>query len=77
MDSKEERISVSTECLAYESTIEAITSLPAPTSPDEEVTLTIKRLRRQPKVNVKLQYPPYLKEPDVEIELFAGENLWA
>lgn len=75
MDSKEERISVSTECLAYESTIEAITSLPAPTSPDEEVTLTIKRLRRQPKVNVKLQYPPYLKEPDVEIELFAGENL--
>ena len=61
--------------MAYDATIEAITSLPAPISSDEEVVLTIKRLRRQPKVNIKLQYPPYLEEPDVNIELFAGENL--
>ena len=75
IDAQEEKISVSTECLAYDATIEAITSLPAPISSDEEVVLTIKRLRRQPKVNIKLQYPPYLEEPDVNIELFAGENL--
>lgn len=75
MNTKEERVSVSTECLAYEATIGAIASLPPPTSADEVVILTVKRLRRQPKVNIKLQYPPYLNEPDVNIELFAGENL--
>lgn len=75
MDTKEERVSVSTECLSYDATIEAITSLPQPASSDERVLLTVKRLRRQPKVNIKLQYPPYLNEPDVNIELFAGENL--
>lgn len=74
-NTRETRVSVSTECLAYDATIEAITSLPPPTSADEVVALTVKRLRRQPKVNVKLQYPPYLNEPDVNIELFAGENL--
>ena len=71
----EERIDVSTECLAYDSTIEALTSLPAPSSSDEEIIITVKRIRRQPKVNVKLQYPPEMNEPDVSIELFAGENL--
>ena len=71
----EERIDVSTECLAYDPTIEALTSLPAPSSPDEEIIITVKRIRRQPKVNVKLQYPPEMNEPDVSIELFAGENL--
>ena len=72
---EEERIDISTECLAYDSTIEALTSLPLPTSPEENITLTVKRLRRQPKVNVRLQYPPSSDEPDVNIELFAGENL--
>lgn len=71
----EERIDVSTECLAYDPTIEALTSLPAPSSSDEEIIITVKRIRRQPKVNVKLQYPPEMNEPDVSIELFAGENL--
>ena len=71
----EERIDVSTECLAYDPTIEALTSLPPPTSPDDEIILTVKRIRKQPKVSVKLQYPPVLEEPDVNIELFAGENL--
>lgn len=75
MKTEETRVSVSTECLAYDPTIEAITSLPPPTSSDDKIILTVKRLRRQPKVNIKLQYPPYLKEPDVTIELFAGENL--
>lgn len=75
MNVSEERVGVSTECLGYDSTIDAITSLPAPSSEEETVTLTVKRLRRQPKVNVKLQYPPVMGEPDVTIELFAGENL--
>jgi ferredoxin len=74
-NTRETRVSVSTECLAYDATIEAITSLPPPTSAEDVVALTVKRLRRQPKVNIKLQYPPYLNEPDVNIELFAGENL--
>jgi ferredoxin len=74
-DVAETRTSVSTECLSYDATIDQITSLPAPTSTDETVQLTIKRLRRQPKVNVRLQYPPQLQEPDINIELFAGENL--
>ena len=75
IDAREEKVSVSTECLAYDATIKAITSLPAPVSSNEEVVLTIKRLRRQPKVNIKLQYPPYLEERDINVELFAGENL--
>ncbi|KAL9184957.1 hypothetical protein ACHAXT_002734, partial [Thalassiosira profunda] len=75
MNVSEERTGVSTECLGYDATIDAIVSLPPPASAEDEVTVTVKRIRRQPKVSVKLQYPPYLNEPDVSIELFAGENL--
>ena len=66
---------VSTECLGYDATIDAITSLPPPTSEDDVVNLTVKRVRRQPKISVRLQYPPDTEEDDVTIELFAGENL--
>ncbi len=66
---------VSTECLGYDATIDAITSLPSPTTDDEMVTITVKRVRRQPKINVRLQYPPGSGEEDAMIELFAGENL--
>jgi ferredoxin len=75
MDAEEVRLSVSTEWLGYDATIEALMSLPPPVSSEEEIVLTVKRLRRQPRFNVKLQYPPHLDEPDVNIELFAGENL--
>merc|ERR1712157_157068 len=75
MSAKEEQLEVSTECLGYDATIEALMSLPSPTSSEDLITLTIKRIRKQPKINVKLQYPPALGEPDVGIELFAGENL--
>jgi ferredoxin len=71
----EETIAVSTECLGYDATIDAILSLPEVSSKDEAVLLTIKRIRRKPRVTVKLQYPPALNEPDTTIELFAGENL--
>lgn len=72
---EEERVSVATECLAYDATIEALLSLPEVVCEDDEVTLTVKRLRRQPKISVKLQYPPDDDTPDASIELFAGENL--
>jgi len=75
MDTKEERFGVATECMGYDATIDALTSLPPPTSPSDTITITVKRIRKQPKINVKLQYPPYQNEPDVSIELFAGENL--
>ena len=71
----EEIAAVGTECFGYDKTVEAICSLPPCESDNERVILTIKRLRRKPKVIVNLQYPPSQKEPDTTIELFAGENL--
>ena len=67
--------SIDTECLGYDKTVDAIMSLPPVESNDETIILTVKRLRRKPKVTVRLQYPPYENEPDTIIELFAGENL--
>jgi len=73
----EEELVVQTECLNWDATVAAIQSLPPPADGDvdEYYALTLKRLRRKPKVKVKLQYPPSQNEPDVELELFAGENL--
>lgn len=75
MEEEQERLDVSTECLSFDSTVEALSSLPPPESPEECLIVTVKRIRRQPVVNVKLQYPPETKEPDAVLELFAGENL--
>ncbi len=78
VDSNEElidNISAGTECLGYDATVAAISSLPPPVTDDELITLTVKRLRRQPRINVTLQYPPNTNEKDMRIELFAGENL--
>ena len=71
----EELSSVGTECLGYDATVEAIGSLPPAESDDEVMVLTVKRLRRKPKVTLKLQYPPSQGEPDTTIELFSGELL--
>jgi hypothetical protein len=68
-------VSVQTDCLDYEGTVNAIRSLPEQVEDDEEIVLTLKRIRRKPKVKVNLQYPPSQGEKDVSIELFAGENL--
>jgi ferredoxin len=67
--------SIELECFGYDKTVEALSSLPPAESDDEILLLTLKRLRRRPKVKIKLQYPPQLEEPDTTIELFAGENL--
>jgi ferredoxin len=71
----EEIESVGLECYGYDKTVETIVSLPPAESDGESIILTLKRLRRKPKVKVTLQYPPSQNEPDVMIELFAGENL--
>lgn len=74
----DESFAVETECLGYDKTVEALQSLP-PAVDDSTVqeffVITLKRLRRKPVVQVKLQYPPTMNEPDVALELFAGENL--
>jgi hypothetical protein len=71
----DETISVETECYDWDTTVEAIGSLPPPEDETESIILTLKRLRRKPKVKLLLQYPPEMNEPDIKLELFAGENL--
>ena len=61
------------ECFGYDKTVEAIGSLPPPEE-GTSLILTVKRLRRKPKVQLTLQYPAQ-DEDDVTLELFAGENL--
>ena len=72
----EEIEAIDVECFGYDKTVDAIIGLP-PASEDEteSFVLTIKRLRRKPKVTIQLQYPPSQNEPDTTIELFSGENL--
>lgn len=72
---EQEEYIVATECLGYDATLDAIRNLPEQNSNDEYLILTLKRLRRKPKVKVNLKYPPDQKEKDCTIELFAGENL--
>ena len=73
---KQQVFTVKTECFAYDTTVQAIQSLP-PIQPgfEDSFRLTVKRLRKKPKVKVNLQYPPEQNEPDISIEMFAGENL--
>lgn len=75
MQSSEEVTLVSTECLGYDATIDTLMSLPPPVNENEEIDITVKRMRKKPKVSVKLQFPPDFEEPDTTIELFSGENL--
>ena len=72
----QEAIPVRTECLGFDATVNAIQSLPdCSESMDETLQLSLRRIRRKPRVTVKLQYPPSQKEQDATLELFAGENL--
>ena len=62
--------------LGYDETVDAILSLPPADERYQEIyQLTLKRIRRKPRVTVKLQYPPSQGEQDTTLELFAGENL--
>jgi 2Fe-2S iron-sulfur cluster binding domain len=71
----EREVLVRTECLDYEATVDAVRSLPEQRDDDEDIVLTLMRVRRKPKVKVTLQYPPAQGDGDATIELFAGENL--
>lgn len=76
LDEIQNEWSVSTECLGYDETVDAIQTLPpAKDGFEDTYSVTVRRLRRRPKVAVKLQYPPKQNVPDEIIEMYAGENL--
>jgi hypothetical protein len=64
------------ECLDFDRTMDVLANFPGNA---EEVTLSLKRIRRWPKVQVTVEYPPSQCAEGVDnvrdIELFAGENL--
>jgi len=64
------------ECRNFDTTIGLLGSFPPEI---ESVTLNIKRIRRWPKVQVTVQYPPIQcadgADNEEKLELFAGENL--
>ena len=75
-ETTEEVASINTECLGWDATVAAIGSLPPAESEKEEyLTITVKRLRRKPKVTVTFEYPPDQVDEATTIELFSGENL--
>ena len=65
------------ECRDFDSTIDALTFFPV--EDYDTLVLDIKRIRRWPKIQVKVEYPPSQCAEGVdnvkELELFGGENL--
>jgi len=65
------------ECKDFDGTVDALVNFPA--DDNEKLFLDIKRIRRWPKIQVKVEYPPSQCAEGVDnvkrIELFAGENL--
>jgi len=66
-----------TECRDFDNTIDALANFPGENA--AEVYLDIKRIRRWPKIKVRVEYPASQcaegVDPVKDIELFAGENL--
>ena len=75
LSDEEKQFTAVTECLCYDATVDAISRLPPQEKDDELFVISLKRLRRKPKVRVHLQYPPEQNEPDATLEIFSGENL--
>lgn len=72
--------SVRTECLGYEATVEALGGLLSSLGDGEgmreaSVILTLKRLRRRPRIDVTLHYPPEQDLPSEKLQLSPGDNL--
>ncbi|KAL9184841.1 hypothetical protein ACHAXT_002618 [Thalassiosira profunda] len=73
--------SVQTECLGYDATVEALGGMLSSLSDDENgardasVVLTLKRIRRRPRIDVTLHYPPEQDLPSETIQLQPGDNL--
>jgi len=63
------------ECRDFDETVQALSFPPEVT----ELVVSVKRMRRWPKVQVRVEYPPKQcaegVDNVVELELFAGENL--
>lgn len=68
--------SVNVECRDFDNTIDALANFPGDA---KEVILDIKRIRRWPKLDVTVEYPPSQCadgfNPVRKIEFYAGENL--
>mmetsp|Transcript_31588 Transcript_31588/g.68193 ORF Transcript_31588/g.68193 Transcript_31588/m.68193 type:complete len:198 (-) Transcript_31588:105-698(-) len=71
--------SIKTECLGYDSTVEALvgmmSSLGSSSIQEASVILVLKRLRRRPNLSVKLYYPPEQDLPPETLQLQPGDNL--
>jgi ferredoxin len=73
--------SVQTECLEYDAMVNQLVGLLSPLNNRDEkidsatVILTLKRVRRRPKINIKLEYPPSQNLPSETITLQPGDNL--
>ena len=68
-----EEASIATECCNWDKTVELIGSLPPCQGDDEAILVTVKRLRRKPRVEVTVQQQEGDKQN--KLEVFAGENL--
>ena len=75
LTNEEEIVTAATECLGYDATVDAILGLPPSSSENEILVINLRRVRRKPRVQVTLKYPPSQGEKDTTLELFAGENL--
>jgi len=82
--STEEVTSIQTECLGYDSTVEALVDMLSTLNNENNnrddiqeasIILTIKRLRRRPIIKCQVQYPPWEDKSTEIINLQPGENL--
>lgn len=74
-------ISIQTECLGYDAMMNQLVGLLSSLENQDErinsatIVLTLKRLRRKPRINIKLEYPPSQNLPPEIITLQPGDNL--
>ena len=73
--------SIQTECLGYDAMVNQLGGLLSPLGDKGEriksatIVLGLKRLRRRPRIDIKLEYPPSQSLPQETITLQPGDNL--
>ena len=74
--------SIRTECLGYDATVDALVGMLSTLNNNQDnsiqeasVLLTLKRIRRRPRIQVKVNYPPSDNLPPETLTLQPGENL--
>ena len=74
--------SIRTECLGYDATVDALVGMLSTLNNNQDnsiqealVLLTLKRIRRRPRIQVKVNYPPSDNLPPQTLQLQPGENL--